>query len=84
MKFQNRVLFLINIPEVSETKLCLWKRAFMVFIWLLGFSLFVCFKNRDLFQQKLEIALFPVREECPLLLCSIHVFVKWLILQVAT
>lgn len=83
MNFQNRILFLTNIPEVSEATLCHWKRTFMVFIWLLGFLLFVCFKNRDPFQWKLEIALFPVGEECPLLICSIRVFVKWLILQVA-
>lgn len=46
MDFQNRMLFPINTPEVSETELSKWRRAFTVFIWLLGFNFLFVLKSR--------------------------------------
>lgn len=84
MDFQNRMLFPINITKVSETALCYWGRAFTVFIWLLGFSFFVCFKIKTLFNRNWKPHCFQLEKNayCLWLLFIAYTYLdKCLILQ---
>lgn len=84
MDFQNRILFPINIPKVYEIVLCYWRRAFTVFIWLLEFSFFVCFKIKTPFNRKGKPHCFQLEKNASclmLLLMAYKYLYKWLILQ---
>lgn len=48
MDFHNRTLFPLKSPEVSEAELSKWRRAFTVFIWLLGFNFLFLLKTKTL------------------------------------
>lgn len=74
--FLNRILFPINIPEVSQVGLSNWRRVFTIFMWVLVF-IFCLFSKSKRFS--IEIGNYTVsswRRNVQCIICSIFVFIK--------